>query len=177
MMDLTALVQSSLATQDLKKYIFLNFRYYKLHYFYKESIMGKNVKSFKGNNSNNDNVNVKNNFNNNFKENLNKQANQESRNKTNQDCQYNNKEQQNGGWRNNQNTYQEKMDKEVRTQFDKYSKLSQNQLMEEFYKEAERQKRMGNLNNEMLENFYAMMSPNMTKEQREKMRVMINAIK
>lgn len=79
----------------------------------------------------------------------------------------------------NQNTYFNKddMNEEVKAQFDKYSKFSENQLMDEFYREAERQKKLGNLNPQMLENFYNMMAPNMTKEQQKKMKAMINSIK
>lgn len=73
--------------------------------------------------------------------------------------------------------FQKQVDDDVKEQFEKYSNFSQKELIDEFYKEAKKQKQDGNLNNQMLENFYQMMAPNMTSEQRAKMKQLINSVK
>jgi len=68
-------------------------------------------------------------------------------------------------------------EQDVQSQFNKYSGYSENQLIDEFYKEVYKQKQMGNLSPEMLENFYNMMSPNMSPAQKKKMKALIDSIK
>lgn len=69
------------------------------------------------------------------------------------------------------------VEKDVQSKFNKYSGYSENQLIEEFYKEVYKQQQLGNLNPQMLQNFYNMMSPNMTPAQKKKMKDLIDSVK
>ena len=78
---------------------------------------------------------------------------------------------------NNKNYTKQDAEDEVQSQFNKYSGYSENQLIDEFYKEVYKQKQLGNLSPEMLHNFYNMMAPNMSQEQKKKMKGLIDSIK
>ncbi len=78
---------------------------------------------------------------------------------------------------NNKNYTKQDAEDEVQSQFNKYSGYSENQLIDEFYKEVYKQKQLGNLSPEMLQNFYNMMAPNMSSEQKKKMKGLIDSIK
>lgn len=69
------------------------------------------------------------------------------------------------------------VEQDVKNQFNKYSGYSENQLIDEFYKEVYRQQKLGNLNPQMLQNFYNMMAPNMTPAQKKKMKDLIDSVK
>lgn len=95
----------------------------------------------------------------------------------NQSNQNNTKNNFGGDQRGNRGANQKNVEQDVKNQFNKYSGYSENQLIDEFYKEVYKQKQMGNLSPAMLENFYNMMSPNMTPEQRKKMKSLIDSVK
>ena len=78
---------------------------------------------------------------------------------------------------NNKNYTKQDAEDEVQSQFNKYSGYSENQLIDEFYKEVYKQKQLGNLSPEMLQNFYNMMAPKMSSEQKKKMKGLIDSIK
>lgn len=109
--------------------------------------MGKNVRNFKGYNNNQGGK------------------------------QNNNNSQRNNNFNGNSKSSQKDIEDDVNSQFNKYSGYSENQLIDEFYKEIYKQKQMGNINSQMLENFYNMMSPNMTPAQRKKMKSLIDSVK
>ena len=82
------------------------------------------------------------------------------------------------GTNNFKGTYTKKdAEADVQSQFNKYSGYSENQLIDEFYKEVAKQQQLGNLSHEMLQNFYNMMSPNMSPAQKKKMKALIDSIK
>lgn len=72
---------------------------------------------------------------------------------------------------------QSDVENDVKDQFNKYSGYSENQLIDEFYKEVYKQKQLGNLSPQMLENFYNMMAPQMSPSQKKKMKDLINSVK
>lgn len=71
----------------------------------------------------------------------------------------------------------EKVEQNVNEAYQKYNKMSENELMREMEKEVKKLKNQGKLNPKILENFYNQMSPNMTSEQRKRLRIIINSIK
>lgn len=75
------------------------------------------------------------------------------------------------------NFSQKDVEADVQKQFNHYSNYSESQLIDEFYKEVARQKQMGNLSPQMLQNFYNMMAPNMTPAQKKKMKDLIDSVK
>lgn len=84
----------------------------------------------------------------------------------------------NGGCNNGNGKFTQKdVEEDVKSQFNKYSGYSENQLIDEFYKEVYKQKQLGNLSPAMLQNFYNMMAPNMSPQQKQKMKALIDSIK
>lgn len=90
---------------------------------------------------------------------------------------YNSNKSQNGAGSTCKNANKSDIENDVKNQFDKYSSYSENQLIEEFYKEVHKQQKLGNLSPQMLQNFYNSMAPNMTPEQRRKMKNLIDSVK
>ena len=59
----------------------------------------------------------------------------------------------NGGCNNGNGKFTQKdVEEDVKSQFNKYSGYSENQLIDEFYKEVYKQKQLGNLSPAMLQN-------------------------
>ena len=75
------------------------------------------------------------------------------------------------------NNVDKNVEKQVNQNYDKYNKMSQNQLMNELQKEVMNSKNNGDINPKLLENFYDQMSPNMSVEQSNRLRTLINGIK
>ena len=85
---------------------------------------------------------------------------------------------QNSGQQNQSNQSQpNKPPTQMNDKIKHYSSMSEQQLMQEMFRQASNEKASGGLTSENLESFYKQASPMMTQAQRNKLRGLINSLK